>query len=455
MFDSLPERIGERYRVIRLLGRGGMGVVYEVEHAHTGARLALKVMNDRALANEAAVKRFRREARISSSIRNEHIVHVIDADAAPELGGAPYLVMELLEGQDLRRLCGEAPQPTERVLEWLRQVARGLDKAHALGIVHRDLKPENLFLARREDGTTLVKILDFGVAKMAFDVAANTAFSEILGTPLFMAPEQVDLHGGPVTTRADLFALGLIAYRLITGRNYWSARLLVHLVREICLQPMPPPSARGSDLGPAFDAWFARACHREAAHRFASAVVQVEALATALSLGGLEPAVLSLPPFPSAERESSLRRLRASALRALVMATALAAGGVVWWCASRTVRARTVALAPRAAVAAAAVSASPRPTAPAREDRKSRASREDARSEGVPGAASMSVEPPLAAVPAPLAVPARRRVSAAIRPAVSAPPTPSSSRALSSAPALVDPVPAPARPILDPFADQH
>jgi serine/threonine protein kinase len=442
MFDSLPEPIGGRYRVIRFLGRGGMGVVYEVEHAHTGARLALKVMNDRALANEAAVKRFRREARISSRIRSEHIVHVIDADTAPELGGAPYLVMELLDGQDLRRLCGETPQPTERVLEWLRQVARGIDKAHALGIIHRDLKPENLFLARREDGTTLVKILDFGVAKMTFDAASSSAFSEILGTPLFMAPEQLDLHGAPVTTRADLFAFGLIAHRLITGRHYWSARLLLDLVREICLQPMPPPSTRGSDLGPAFDAWFARACHRDPAHRFESAGAQVEALASTLSPGGLEPTILSLPPFIAAERASSVRRWRASALRAVVMATALAAGAMVWWSASRTVRAPLVAAAPIAIVAAAPVSVALPPAAPSRQDATSHA-----------GASSSSVALPQAAPPSLPTAPARPRISAAIRPAVSAPPTPSA-RGLSPASGPVDPV-RPVRPILDPFADQH
>jgi serine/threonine-protein kinase len=283
MNESLPPLIGGRYRPLRLLGRGGMGTVYEVEHSHTGEHFALKVLDHRTLAGELALERFRREARVWARIRSEHVVRVIDADVAPQLGGAPYLVMELLEGDSLGRLCGDTPQPPERVIDWLRQTARALDKAHALGIVHRDLKPENLFLCRRDDGTSMIlKVLDFGIAKVALDGGASTASGEILGTPLFMAPEQADLQAGQITPQADLFALGIIAHKLLTGRHYWQHRQFVLLVREICLQPMPPPSERRSSLGTAFDGWFAQACHRDPARRFKSAEEQVEALAVAL-----------------------------------------------------------------------------------------------------------------------------------------------------------------------------
>jgi serine/threonine-protein kinase len=285
MLDSLPPRIGGRYRPIRLLGRGGMGIVYEVEHVHTSELLALKVLSNPALANEDAVERFRREARVPARIRSEHVVRVVDADAAPELGGVPYLVMELLQGEDLRRATGDAPQPPDRVIDWLAQVARTLDKAHALGIVHRDLKPENLFLSRRDDGTSIIKILDFGIAKMTLDGGPLTASDQFLGTPLFMAPEQAGVDRTPITARADLFSLGLIAYRLLTGRPYWLNDSFLPLVREICLEPMPPPSERGVALGAAFDEWFARACNRNPALRFETAASQVDALAAALGLG--------------------------------------------------------------------------------------------------------------------------------------------------------------------------
>jgi serine/threonine-protein kinase len=277
----LPPVIAGRYRPVRLLGKGGMGAVYEVEHVHTGQRLALKLLTPQP---GASVERFRREARTASRIQSDHVVRVTDADAAPELDGAPFLVMELLEGTDLERKTGERAAAPEDVLEWMRQVARGLSKAHEAGIVHRDLKPENLFLTERDDGTPLVKILDFGIAKLSAEATALTGSDTFLGTPAYMAPEQTDSAGPPVTLRADLYALGLIAFKLLTGRMYWRNGSLAQLLSQILAEPMPPASDRGATLGPAFDAWFKRACDRQPDNRFASAGEQVDALATALGL---------------------------------------------------------------------------------------------------------------------------------------------------------------------------
>jgi serine/threonine-protein kinase len=192
--------------------------------------------------------------------------------------------MELLEGGDLDRVAGDRPVPPADVVGWLRQVARALDKAHARGIVHRDLKPANLFLTRREDGSPLVKILDFGVAKVASEATALTNSDSFLGTPGFMAPEQTDSRGPPVTFQADLYALGLIAFRLLTGHNYWRSGSMVQLLAQLLVEPMSPASERGSTLGHRFDAWFVRACDRDVAGRFPSATEQVEALAGALGL---------------------------------------------------------------------------------------------------------------------------------------------------------------------------
>jgi serine/threonine-protein kinase len=256
-----------------------MGVVYEVEHLHTGQHLALKVFTQHP---GASVERFKREARAASSIQSRHIVRVTDADVAPELSGAPFLVMELLEGSDLERATGDRPASPADVIAWLRQVARGLEKAHARGIVHRDLKPENIFLTKEEDGAPLVKILDFGIAKMAAATTLLTQSEGFLGTPGYMSPEQTDARGPPVTFRSDLYALGLIAFRLLIGRSYWKSGTLAQLFSQILVAPMPPPSERGSTLGSAFDAWFLRSCDRDADKRFASAHEQVEALAVAL-----------------------------------------------------------------------------------------------------------------------------------------------------------------------------
>ena len=151
---------------MRLIAKGGMGAVYEVVHANTGQHLALKVMLARSLLAPDLVERFRREARIHGAVKSDHVVRVVDADVAVELDDAPFLVMELLDGRDLERLCAERSPAATEVLDWLRQLAPALDKAHQEGIVHRDLKPENIFLAEREGLPPIIKILDFGIAKM-------------------------------------------------------------------------------------------------------------------------------------------------------------------------------------------------------------------------------------------------------------------------------------------------
>jgi eukaryotic-like serine/threonine-protein kinase len=302
-----------------------MGVVYEVEHLHTGQRLALKLM---AFRPGVSADRFKREARAITRVRSEHVVQVTDAGVASELGGAPFLVMELLEGADLERVSGDRATPPEAVVEWLRQVARALTKAHEAGIVHRDLKPENLFLTKREDGSPLVKVLDFGVAKVAAESSALTTSGSMLGTPRYMAPEQTDSRGAPVTFRTDLYALGLIAFKLLTGRIYWRDGSLAQLLSQILADPMPSASERGAGFGPSFDAWFERACCRDPERRFDSATTQVEALATAL---GIAPAADVLDG--SASREA--RTARGATRRGTIMAggalATLAIVAVAWW----------------------------------------------------------------------------------------------------------------------------
>jgi serine/threonine-protein kinase len=169
-------------------------------------------------------------------------------------------------------------------------VARALDKAHTLGIIHRDLKPANLFLTRREDGSPLVKVLDFGIAKM-LDGGLETTTGELVGTPLFMAPEQARADAPP-TGATDRYALGLIAYQLLCGRPYWRTTGIAQLLNELLYLPMPAPSEREARFGEPFDAWFARACARDPKARFPTAADQVEALATALRVD----ATTGVPP---------------------------------------------------------------------------------------------------------------------------------------------------------------
>jgi len=259
-----------------------MGIVYAVQHTLTDECFALKVMMANHAASPEAIERFKREARTSSRIKSEHVVRVLDADVAPELGGAPYLVMDLLEGADLEQVSDDKPVEPARVLDWLRQVARPVDKAHRSGIIHRDLKPENLFLTHREDGSPVVKILDFGIAKIVAESTGSTQSGQLLGTPLYMAPEQARGDSSQIGPATDLFALGLIAYKLLTGIPYWRGTSVAGIIGEILYEPLVAPSARGHSFGEGFDAWFLRACHRDQSMRFASAEEQIEALARAL-----------------------------------------------------------------------------------------------------------------------------------------------------------------------------
>jgi serine/threonine protein kinase len=303
---DLPELIGGKYRPHSVLGSGATGTVYSVEHIVTGELLALKVMKSHLGSSPDAIARFKREARAASKIRSQHVVRIFDADVAPELGGVPFLVMDLLDGGDLEQVSNNLPVNREDVVEWLRQIALALDKAHRIGIIHRDLKPENLFLTRLDDGTPLVKILDFGIARIAAESPGTTQSGQLFGTPLYMAPEQARGNPAEIGPSTDLFALGQIAYRLLTGVPYRAGSNLSELLHEILNEPLQAPSDRGQSLGPDFDAWFLRACHNDPASRFGSAREEVEALARALGMPA-EPVDADTTPISSGSRGPTSR----------------------------------------------------------------------------------------------------------------------------------------------------
>jgi serine/threonine-protein kinase len=279
--------IAGRYRVASKIGHGGMGAVYHVHHVHTDESLALKVLHPEVLRDASVVERFRREARAPARITSEHIARVTDADTAADLDGAPFYVMELLRGRDLERILKQdGPIPPALVVEYLRQTARALDKAHAMGIVHRDLKPENLFLTHREDGTPCIKLLDFGIARLADTdgPAMATQVGHVFGTPNYMAPEQATGSAELIGPATDIWALGLVAFKLLVGHEYFTAKTSAHLYAQILSEPMAAPSVRGSVYGPAFDAWFVRCVARKIEERYASAADAVAGLAAALDV---------------------------------------------------------------------------------------------------------------------------------------------------------------------------
>jgi serine/threonine-protein kinase len=294
-----------RYRVMRCIKTGSMGAVYEVLDCKTDSRRALKVMLPNVIEDEDLRSRFEREATITGQIESDHIVQVFDAGVDP-LTGTPFLVMELLRGEELGTLARRRRVlPQAEVFTYLFQAVLALDKTHAAGIVHRDLKPDNMFVTQRDDGSPCVKILDFGIAKVV--AQSQQGFTtKMIGTPLYMSPEQ--FRGDTIGPQADLYALGHIAYRLLVGESYWlqDSRALgsiYSLMRRIMQGPKEPPSVRaarrtGVILPPAFDKWFMKATAPRAQDRFESAMVAVAELGEALGIAGR---AAPQPPAPVAQ----------------------------------------------------------------------------------------------------------------------------------------------------------
>ncbi|MDC0677798.1 serine/threonine-protein kinase [Sorangium atrum] len=281
-----------RYRVVRLIAAGAMGAVHEVIHLETERRRALKVMHAHLFQSEEMRERFKREARIGARVESEHIVDVFDA-GVDEATGMPFLVMELLRGEELGERVERAGRlPPAEAVTYLYQTALALDRTHAASIVHRDLKPANIFLSQREDGSVRVKILDFGIAKLVAEGSTAAGATSSLGTPIYMPPEQ--FHGRTrLTGAADIFALGMMAYTLLVGASYWDPEAStvdgVFAFAMIAVGgPQEPPVQRARSMGvtlpPAFDAWFARATAVDPAARFQRATDAVRALGEVLGV---------------------------------------------------------------------------------------------------------------------------------------------------------------------------
>ncbi len=235
--------VGGKYEVQESLGKGGMGLVLSAVHQQLHERVALKFLTSSADRVPAARSRFMREARITAKLRGEHAARVSDFGTLDD--GTPYMVMEYLEGIDLRMvLMGEQRLPVDLAVHYIVQACEGLAEAHALGIVHRDLKPSNLFLTKRPDGTDLIKIVDFGISKVrsaqdAHDVEL-TAAGAVLGSPKYVAPEQLR-DSGNVDARADVWSLGAILYEMLAGRPPFDGDSTASLCYLILSQEPPPP----------------------------------------------------------------------------------------------------------------------------------------------------------------------------------------------------------------------
>jgi eukaryotic-like serine/threonine-protein kinase len=259
-----------QYRIDRHLASGGMGAVFRAHHLSLRKDVALKVLRPELTASVDLQERFRRESQIAASLEHRHIVRVTDFRRSPE--GLLYLAMELLDGESLfDRLRREGFLPPEEAVELLWQLCDGLEAAHAKGVVHRDLKPENVFLARGPGGE-LVKILDFGIAKMADPGSGSgTQSGMVVGTPEYLSPEQAT--GSAIDARADLYTVGLIGWRMLAGRHPFKADDARALLMMQATQPVPPLAEVRPDLAacPLLLAAIARACQKDPAARYQSA----------------------------------------------------------------------------------------------------------------------------------------------------------------------------------------
>ena len=283
--------IAGRYRITREIGRGGMAYVYEAKHADIGKRVAVKVLSSEFTGSPVVVERFLREARAAAAVQSPYICDVYDSGKLDD--GRPFLVMELLEGESLYermvRVRQFDPKTTVRIIT---HVSRGLLKAHAANIVHRDLKPENVFLTTNEDGEMLAKILDFGLAKFyekttdgSAAAARLTREGAIFGTPAYMSPEQVQGQGA-VDHRADIWALGCIAYECMTGRTVWSTdKGIAMTFAQIASAELPRLTRYRPDLPRSIDAWFEKALSRNILDRYQTAKDLADGFAGALEQG--------------------------------------------------------------------------------------------------------------------------------------------------------------------------
>jgi serine/threonine-protein kinase len=269
-----------KYRVERVLGQGGMGVVAAAYHLQLEQRVALKLMLPHAVVSGEAVARFLREARAAARISSEHVARVFDVGALET--GEPYIAMEYLEGSDIAELLVQRGRlPVEEAVDYLLQACEALAEAHAAGIVHRDLKPGNLFLVRRVDGRRFVKVLDFGISKVtggpAQSNAPATRTSALMGSPLYMSPEQMG-SSKHVDARSDVWALGVVLYELVSGTPPFNGETLPQVCARVMSEPAPPLTELAPGLPPALCGAVHRCLEKDPARRFQSVAELAHAL---------------------------------------------------------------------------------------------------------------------------------------------------------------------------------
>ncbi len=319
--EIAPVQEGEildgKYRVDRVLGVGGMGIVVAATHVALNQRVAIKFLLPAAVGNAQIIERFAREARAAVQIQSQHVARVIDIGTLPT--GSPYMVMEFLEGTDLAEAVEKGgAMPVTRAVSYVLQACEALAEAHALGIVHRDLKPANLFLARRAGRDSIVKVLDFGISKMNEKGPSGlTQTSAVMGSPYYMAPEQM-MSSKDVDARADIWALGIILYELLAGAPPFAADTKAEIEFMVTQRDAPPLGTKREDVPPGLAEVVARCMLREPAQRYANVAKLAAALApfgpprSDISVERIS-RVLGASVPPSGAEAEALHRMQATA----------------------------------------------------------------------------------------------------------------------------------------------
>src|SRR5215813_1988979 len=251
----------DKYRLIRVLGSGAMAHLYEAEQIRLGRSVAVKIMRVALVSDKRSVERFRTEALAASRINHPNAIAIYDVGVTRD--GVPYMVMEHLRGTTLAQALADRPFAVERIVSVGAQILSALEEAHGCGVIHRDLKSENVVLEARRDGSDFVKVLDFGIAAFV-----GSADQSIVGTPEYMAPEQI--RGEPPLPATDIYAMGIMLYEMVTGRTPFAGVALSALLERHLTETRLPPS-RSASCPPPLDAVSLKALEKQTRKRFADA----------------------------------------------------------------------------------------------------------------------------------------------------------------------------------------
>jgi serine/threonine-protein kinase len=303
-----------KYRIDKVLGVGGMGVVVAAHHIQLDEKVAIKFLLPEALGNAEAVARFAREARAAVKIKSEHVARVIDVGTLEN--GAPYMVMEYLEGGDLAAWVEQqGVLPIEQAVEFVLQACDAIADAHSLGIIHRDLKPSNLFCIRRNDGFFSVKVLDFGISKMTGLSGSGpdlgmTKTTAVMGSPYYMSPEQL-ASAKDVDPRSDIWAIGVILYELLTGKAPFGGETIAELVHKIMMVAPQPLRQLRPEAPEGLEAVILRCLEKDRGRRYSNVAelavalapfgpkrvrVLAERITRVIQAAGMSASALALPP---------------------------------------------------------------------------------------------------------------------------------------------------------------